>query len=199
MPGRPFDMGLFISVSQIRTFIMCPRKYELKYVRGIEPAFLPVPLAFGTAIHRALAFAYTEIEGAKKLPPLDTVTDVFQSAWAEAKTGPVPLLEDDDVGEATIEAGCGMLAVFYREVLAGDLPLVEAVEKDFVVDLHDPVTGELLEEQLIGTIDLLLREGEHRVSASTRRRAAATPMTSFATTYSSLRTNMRPFSSGSAK
>ena len=35
---------LIVSVSQVKTWLMCPRKYELRYVRGLPPAFVPVGL-----------------------------------------------------------------------------------------------------------------------------------------------------------
>lgn len=50
--------GLYTSVSQMKCWLRCPRQFELKYVRGVEPAFVPVNLAFGSAIHEALAAHY---------------------------------------------------------------------------------------------------------------------------------------------
>ena len=62
MPRPKMPDGLYVSVSQVKTWLMCPRKYELKYIRGVAPAFVPVNLAFGSAFHEALAGYYNEIK-----------------------------------------------------------------------------------------------------------------------------------------
>ena len=38
-----------------------------------------------------------------------------------------------------------------------------AVEQSFVAELHDPSTGEVLEETLVGTFDLVLHEGARQI------------------------------------
>ena len=50
--------GLHFSVSQMKAWLMCPRKFEFRYVLGAEQEFLPMPLVFGTAFHSALATHY---------------------------------------------------------------------------------------------------------------------------------------------
>ena len=57
-----------------------------------------------------------------------------------------------------------MLEVFHAHVAKTmNGHVVEGVEVPFVVALHDPDTGEVLDEQLVGTMDLVLRHGDHRV------------------------------------
>ena len=36
MPRPKMPDGLYVSVSQLKTWLMCPRKYELKYIRGVD-------------------------------------------------------------------------------------------------------------------------------------------------------------------
>ena len=50
--------GLHFSVSQMKAWLMCPRKYEYRYVTSADPEFVPMPLAFGSAFHSALAYHY---------------------------------------------------------------------------------------------------------------------------------------------
>jgi putative RecB family exonuclease len=38
-----------ISVSQLKCFLGCPKKFRLHYIDRIEPAFRSVALAFGSA------------------------------------------------------------------------------------------------------------------------------------------------------
>ncbi len=154
---------LYASVSQLKTFLMCPRKFDLRYVRGASPAFIPAALAFGTAVHSALARFYLGHQLNGTAPPLELITQTFRDAWAAATAGPVPLQVDDDEDiTKLIDLGVRMLTVFHAH--AADKPvLVEAIESPFAVPLHDPSTGEVLEEMLIGVFDLVVREGERRV------------------------------------
>ena len=89
--GKPeLPDGLYISVSQLKTWLMCPRKYELKYIRGESPAYVPVNLAFGSAIHEALAAFYAEIKSTGSPLRRDLVLDVFLAAWEEGRGGRSP-------------------------------------------------------------------------------------------------------------
>jgi len=161
--------GLYVSVSQVKTWLMCPRKYELKYIRGVAPAFVPVNLAFGSAFHEALAGYYGEIKISGIPLRRDLVLDVFRAAWAKATEGDVPLqADDDDNSGVIIDKGVSMLHAFYEQ--AGT-PVVESVEHGFTITLHDRDTGEALEEQLVGTMDLLIRE-EGRIVVVEHKSAA---------------------------
>jgi CRISPR/Cas system-associated exonuclease Cas4 (RecB family) len=169
MPKPTMPDGLYVSVSQVKTWLMCPRKYELRYIRGVAPEFVPVNLAFGSAFHEALAGYYNEIKVSGVPLRRDLVLDTFRAAWAKAVEGDVPLQadEDDDPG-IMIDKGVSMLHAFYEQ--AGS-PQVESVEHGFAITLHDVATGEPLEEKLVGTMDLLIREEgrlviiEHKTSA----------------------------------
>jgi CRISPR/Cas system-associated exonuclease Cas4 (RecB family) len=165
MPAPEMPDGVYVSVSQLKTYLRCARQFELKYVRGISPAFVPVPLAFGSAFHEALAAYYSELKLACEVLRRDLLLDVFRSAWERASSGPVPLQDDeeDQVG-GIVDKGVSMLHAFYAQastVVAGIL--VEDVEKRFAVHVYDADTGEVLEEQLVGTMDLIVNDGGRRV------------------------------------
>jgi CRISPR/Cas system-associated exonuclease Cas4 (RecB family) len=170
MPRPVIPEGeLYVSVSQIKTWLMCARRYELRYIRGVTPEFVPVNLAFGSAFHEALAGYYNEIKVSGAPLRRDLVLDVFRAAWAKAAEGDVPLQadEDDDPG-VMIDKGISMLHAFYEQ--AGT-PDVESVEHGFTITLHDLDSGEPLEEKLVGTMDLLIRE-EGRVVVVEHKTAA---------------------------
>lgn len=148
---------LHISVSQVRGYLRCSRQFQLSRVRGVEPAFVPSALAFGSAIHEGLALYYRE-HMAGHVPALTQVVEVFTAAWQRAAQGPVLLrLDEDESWDLLRQKGTEMLTVF--AATQREPPMVEAVELPFEVDLHDVVTGELLEEKLVGTIDAVIREG----------------------------------------
>jgi CRISPR/Cas system-associated exonuclease Cas4 (RecB family) len=154
---------LFTSVSQIKTFLLCPRRFEFRYVRGLAPAFIPVALAFGTAFHSALARFYSGMQSKKAAPELELLEQTFRDSWAQQLKGKAPLQVDDDEDlGAVIDLAVRMLRAFYTYA-AGTLVEVEAIETPFTAELFDPVNGEVLDETLVGVLDLVLREGDRRV------------------------------------
>ncbi|MBI5543814.1 MAG: PD-(D/E)XK nuclease family protein [Deltaproteobacteria bacterium] len=164
--ARPKHEGLYTSVSQVKTYLRCPRQFELKYVRGVPAAFLPAPLVFGSAFHSALAAYYGEMEVSGMPLRRDHVLDVFRTEWARALDGPVPLQvdEEEDAATSLVDKGVSMLHAFVEHAeknLEG--VTVEAVESSFAVVIHDPDSGEPLEEQLVGTMDLVVLDHGQRV------------------------------------
>jgi hypothetical protein len=166
MPLPTIPDGLHTSISQMKCFLRCPRQYELKYKLGIQPAFMPVAFAFGL-FHGAAATLYGELKSTGKLPPREMVVDTFRDAWSRASEGPLPLQDDEDepvdTGAVT-DKGISMLDVFHAHVAKTmNAHTVEGVEVPFVAALHDPDSGEVLDEQLVGTMDLVLRHGDQRI------------------------------------
>jgi CRISPR/Cas system-associated exonuclease Cas4 (RecB family) len=166
MPLPTIPDGLHTSVSQMKCFLRCPRQYELKYVLGIQPQFLPVNLALGLAFHGAAAALYSEIKATGKLPPLEMLVDTFRDAWSRASEGPLPLQGDEDepvdTGAVT-DKGVEMASALHTHVAKTmNGHVVDGVEVPFVAALHDPDTGEVLDEQFVGTMDLVLRHGTRR-------------------------------------
>ena len=163
--AKPKHDGLYTSVSQVKCYLRCPRQFELKYVRGVAAAFVPVPLAFGSAFHSALAAFYGEVKASGSPLKRDLVLDVFRSEWARALDGPVPLLVDEEEDTTNIvDKGISMLHTFAAHAEGAlDGVEVEAVEKSFSVAIHDPESGEVMEEHLVGTMDLVTVEDGHRV------------------------------------
>lgn len=161
--------GLFVSVSQVKTYLRCPRQYELRYVRGVEPEFVPVPLVFGSAFHTALAAFYSELKGTGEVPGREILTEVFKGDLELRAAGPVPLQADDDdrpvLLDDLIDLGVSMLDVFHEHAVKTAKGLtVEDVEMPFSVEIADPDSGEVLDEKLVGVIDLVVTEyGERRI------------------------------------
>lgn len=152
---------LHISVSQIKSFLLCSRAFEYRYRLGATPEHVPVPLAFGVAIHAALAAYYESIK-VERSPSNEEVVQVFRDAWAVAVAGPVPLQasndDEEDEGGAHVDKGVAMLKVFHQHAVAAGPVIVKSVEQRFSVALFHPETGEVLDERLAGVMDLVVEE-----------------------------------------
>ena len=164
--AKPKHDGLYVSISQVKCYLRCPRQFELKYIRGTPPAFVPVPLAFGSAFHAALAAFYGEVKASGAPLKRDLVLDVFRAEWSRALEGPVRLQVDEEDNTSTdtmVDKGVSMLHTFAEHAEAHlDGVVVESVEKSFSVAIHDPDTGEVMEEQLVGTMDLVVLDHDRR-------------------------------------
>jgi putative RecB family exonuclease len=165
MPRHKMPDGLYVSISQVKCFLRCPRQFELKYVRGLTPEFVPANLVFGSAIHEALAAYYGELKTTGEPLRRDLMLDVFRGAWGKRIEGDVPVQGDDDEDgqlSALVDKGVSMLHAFHEHA-AHQILEVESVEHPFEIEIHDPDTGEVLDEKLVGFIDLVAVENGRRV------------------------------------
>lgn len=154
--------SLHFSVTQMKTWLLCPRKFEYRYILGAEPEFTPMPLAFGVAFHSALAHHYGWLK-LGDLAPREEVHQRFVDTLTTTRDGCPPLQSGEEsmsFDEALLK-GQQMLDVTLSHPSA--IAKVLSVEQTFVVDLHHPDTGEVLEERLLGVVDLVIEEDGHRV------------------------------------
>ena len=158
---------LHVSVSQLKCYLKCPEKYRLQYVVGAEPEFRPANLVIGSAVHEGLAAHYSAVMQTSKSPEMEVCMDAFQDSLTAARKGKIPI---EDIGKDLEAIGIGLLKAFYDRVHENP-PKVVGVEYPFSIELHDPVTGEALEEKLVGALDLVVEEngrkiiGEHKSAA----------------------------------
>ena len=152
---------LHVSVSQVKTYLACPRKYELRYVLGIPPETRALNLAFGSAIHEGLAAYYVALKNGTE-PNRDEVLATFSDSIDEALNDHPPVLLDDDENAGTVkDKGVALLEVFLSHVERPDRVL--AVEQPFAVDVKDPRSGNIIEEQFTGVLDALVEIEGHQV------------------------------------
>lgn len=151
----------YLSVSQIKTFLQCPRLYRFRYIDKLQPEFRSVALAFGTAWHAAVEH-YLAKHAAAAAVSTEELVDVFrESLDHELADDAVPVLFDDD------ETDAGALVAKARDMLEAfvlQYPLpdrVLGIEQAFMLEIAHPVTGEVLGVPLVGAIDALVeRDGK---------------------------------------
>jgi putative RecB family exonuclease len=158
-----------VSFSQIDQYLRCPLKYRFNHIERVEPDFVPAALAFGSGIHGAAAFFFGAL-GRGERPELGDVQNFFETYWnLETRHQPVRFGERDSK-ESLLDLGRRMLAVLVESVAPGTG--VVAVEQPFSVPLVDQDTGELLDRDLVGSLDLLERDGEGRLTVVDLKTAA---------------------------
>ena len=141
-----------LSVSQLKTFISCPRKYWLAYVEEIRPAFRPVAFALGSAWHETIGHALSQNGSGPSNGELhDHLRDALHT---QIHTGDIPVLFDGREDEGgLVDLSMKMLDAFIAEV-----PMPEkviGVEVVFSIDLSGSVSGES-PPPLIGAVDAIV-------------------------------------------
>jgi len=173
--ARPLDelrAAPHTSVSAIGCWIRCSESFKHRYILRTPPSHRPAALAFGSAIHSALAAFYEHLQAYGEKPPVDLLHDTFTGRMdVEVADTSIPLLLDDNEDAGSLkDMGVGLLTVFHRDGLVPDGRVV-GVEVPFSVDLADPETGEVGDVPLVGAIDAIVVHGgktvllEHKTAA----------------------------------
>ena len=146
-----------VSFTQVDQYLRCPLKYRFTYVDCLEPEFAPAALVFGSGIHGAAAFLYRRLAQGTPTAVAD-VQGYFETLWTlEAEHRPIQYGEKES--KATLlDLGTKMLAVLCAHV--DPAAEIVAVEQPFSVPLIDVETGEVLERDLVGSLDRLERDAE---------------------------------------
>ncbi len=150
----------YISFTQLDQYLRCPAKYRFTYIDHLQPDFVPASRALGSGIHAAAAYFFRGVaQGAP--PSLEDVQRHFEALW-RLETQAQPLrYGEKETKESLRDLAMRMLAVLHREFdRQAD---VLAVEEPFRVPLVDADTGEVLDRDLVGTVDLLERDAERRL------------------------------------
>ncbi len=140
-----------LSVSQLSSWLMCPRKWRFQYLDKLPWPTVPASLVFGSAIHGALgAFHEARLEG--QTADLDELIAAFQEIW-QAETKPIQM-KPSETAEGFVELAQRLLSLFLEEVQPAE---VLAVEEAFRIRVADGLPP------LIGFIDLIERRGDRVV------------------------------------
>jgi RecB family exonuclease len=135
----------------------------------VEPEFVPAALAFGSGIHGAAAFFYRGVQMGPAPSPAD-VQGYFASLWALAAEHRPVRFGERESRESLLDLGTRMLAV----LCAAHDPAVTvlAVEEAFRVPLIDAETGEVLDRDLVGSLDRLEQDADGRLTVVDLKTAA---------------------------
>ena len=160
-----------ISVSAIGTYLRCPAQYEHRYILRTPPSHRAGALAFGTAIHTALALFYTRLMEGQSEPTCEELQDCFSDTWTRELDTDIPvLLDGKDTPDSAKDKGVEMLQVFHEQ--APRPHQVVGVEEPFSIEVLDPQTGTPFAERLVGVFDAVVRDEDGRYSILEHKTAA---------------------------
>lgn len=145
-----------VSISAVTCYLTCPRQYEHRYVLGTAPSHRSGALAFGSAIHTALAHHHRRLmENCE--PKAEELEAAFTHAWHRELEHPVPvLLDKNETTDGLLDLGVQLVRTFHATV---EQPhKVVGVEEAFSVELVDPMTGVAHDERLVGVFDAVVQQ-----------------------------------------
>lgn len=144
------------SISAVREFMICPRKFAFHYIEKVAPEFRPAALAFGSAWHATIAEWLTK-------PPEEIQAEQLREHLRDGivtrlnDEGANVLFDNAEQDEGTlVDTAVRMLDVFLAQVPRPEKTL--AVEMAFSLELKHS-TGEVLPVPLIGSIDAVVLTG----------------------------------------
>jgi putative RecB family exonuclease len=144
-----------LSVSAISTYLRCPAQFAHRYIWRTTPAHRPGVLAFGAAVHEALAVFYAALRDGLPEPTTADLGQAFANAWDQQLGGDLPvLLDKSDTTDTLRDKGIAMLAAFHAQV---ERPhRVVGVEEPFSIELQDS-DGQVLAPRLVGVFDAIVQ------------------------------------------
>ena len=146
-----------ISISALGTYLRCPSQYAHRYIYRTPASHRPVPLAFGTAIHTALAQFYQHLMEDQPEPSSKELQACFSDDWSRQLEGHIPVLFDGkDTADSLRDKGVEMLSVFHEQ--APRPHKVIGVEEPFSIEVLDPRTGTPFAERLVGVFDAVVQD-----------------------------------------
>lgn len=144
-----------LSVSALKLFLQCPRKFKFQYIERARADFVAVALVMGRAWHAAIGRWLTALPHA--LPIEELRANLRDGIVAGVRDDNARVLFEDEEDEgALLDVSMRMLDTFLAKVRPPHMVL--GVEVAFSIDLAHPKTGEVLPVPLIGGIDAIVME-----------------------------------------
>lgn len=160
-----------VSASQLSLYAICPRKYRYQYLEDRPRSEQPAALAFGSAVHAALAWAEWQrtVYGSVDL---HEVLKIFCADMEAQAAGDPPLiLKNGDTLEDLMSIGRRLLPLALQ-ALDKTEPL--AVEEPFEVALEDEELEDGTAIHLVGIFDRLEQDGSIVEIKTAKKRYSST-------------------------
>ena len=146
------------SASALGQYVRCSQQYYYQRVELAEPEHRSSALVFGSGLHRSLARYYASLRDNEPAPTAEELHGVFTDHWqaelADGNRAPV-LFTEREHPDKLKDLGVKLIDTFLAKV---EQPhRVVGVEEEFLVELHSPVDGTVLDEHLLGVFDLVVQ------------------------------------------
>ena len=170
--AQEFSQELYISYSQVFTYMNCSLKYKFQYLENKPYERVSIAPIFGSAIHGAIERHY---RGLKKnhIIPLDELVEEFRIQLElnlVQQTVPVIYKKDLKDIETAFAMGGAMLGLIHENDVNSDLVVVD-VEVPLTATLYRE-DGEPTDYKLAGVIDVIFKDQQGNLIVVDNKTAA---------------------------
>ena len=155
------DAGLYLSYSQLSSYLLCSQKYRYRYVEKRPRERVSASLFLGTALHTAIERFYLSVKDKRQIEPLDVLEEIVAHSLAidcDLAEAPIKFKREAPDRQSLISLGKSLIRTFYENVDQTGFQIV-GVEMPVAAELFDE-NGEPTDFKLVGVIDLLLRDNQ---------------------------------------
>ena len=147
-------MPEYISASRINLYMQCSLKYKFRYIDKLPVSFKSSGLAFGSAVHSALDWLHRERMNGNGAS-LERLYKIIEADWYAQKLELDIRFKDGEDEERLVLLAKEILGLYFHEP-ANE---IKGAEIPFTVPIINPSTGEKLEVNLEGFMDLIEKDG----------------------------------------
>ena len=150
---------LYISHSQIFTYLNCSLKYRFQYVEHRPPERVSIALSFGSSIHAAAELLFRTLKNQGRIEPIKALWERFGDCLSlDLENTDVPVIYKRDMPDlsAAIEMGKRLIETFHESIDLTGFEIVD-VELPLMAALYDN-QRQPLDYKIFGILDLVLRD-----------------------------------------
>ena len=144
----------YISVSQINTYLACPRQYAYTYLEDAEPSKVSSSLVLGSSVHASGSVLYRSMMEGTSVTEKELGEHFSDTLAALRDNNPPILFNDGENFDSLRKQGLGLVACLHRETPRDEV--VTAVDLELLVPLRNS-RGEELSLPLKAILDRVVR------------------------------------------
>jgi putative RecB family exonuclease len=170
--AQEFSQELYISYSQVFTYMNCSLKYKFQYLENRPYERVSIAPIFGSAIHAAIERHYRGLKN-NQIITLDELVEEFRIQLEldlKQQTAPVIYKKDLKDMEAAFAMGEGMLGLVHENTINADL-VVADVEVPLTATLYRQ-DGQPTDYKLAGVIDVIFKDQQGNLIVVDNKTAA---------------------------
>ncbi len=170
--AQAFSEDLYISHSQIFTYMNCSLKYRFQYLENKPYERVSIAPMFGSAIHAAIETYYRGVKNNRRVKPEELIEQfrVHLELNLEQQTVPVIYKKDLPDNETALDMGEAMLRTFHEDRISSDFTVLD-VEVPLTATLYQE-NGQPTDYKLAGIIDVIFKDKLGNVSVVDNKTAA---------------------------
>ena len=172
--AQEFSQELYISYSQVFTYMNCSLKYRFQYLENKPYERVSIAPIFGSAIHAAIERHYRGLKN-NQIITLDELVEEFRiQLELDLKQQTVPVIYKKDLPDKATAFAMGeaMLGLIHNNSTHSDLVVVD-VEVPLTATLYKD-DGQPTDYKLAGVIDVIFKDKEGNLIVVDNKTAART-------------------------